>query len=151
MVGLEEKLLRVQRAEWGEMLQKGSIKPIKVVKPSYENFCQAHDQEKVVLNAQILYPLQTAVISQFQKMKQLERENILAVIHFIKEVWQHLFSILAKFYKVAPSVNVFLYFLIFLLAPVTHLIIEKVNINELEINYFLQTLTLGNKSKHLTE
>lgn len=58
---------------------------------------------------------------------------------------------LTKFYKVAPSVNVFLYSWIFLLAPITHLITEKVNINELEINSFLQTLRLGNESKHLTE
>lgn len=58
---------------------------------------------------------------------------------------------LTKFYKVAPSVNVFFYSWIFLLAPITHLITEKVNINELEINSFLQTLTLGNESKHLTE
>lgn len=58
---------------------------------------------------------------------------------------------LTKFYKVDPPVNVFFYSWIFLLAPITHLITEKVNINELEINSFLQTLTLGNESKHLTE
>lgn len=58
----------------------------KVAKPSYENFCQTHDQEIVVLNTQIFYPLQTAVKSQFQKMKQLQQENIFAVIHCTKEV-----------------------------------------------------------------
>lgn len=58
---------------------------------------------------------------------------------------------LSKFYKVAPSVNVFLYFCIFLLALITHLITKKVIINKLEINSFIQTLTLGNESKHLTE
>lgn len=132
-------------------MKKGSIKPIKVTKPSYENFCQAHDQEKVVLNTQMLYPLQTAVKSQFQRMKQLEQENIFAVIHCTKEVWHQFFPILIKFYKVAPSENVLSYFWLFLLAPTIHLITEKTNINELEINPFLQTLTLGNESKHLTE
>lgn len=83
-------------------------------------------------------------------MKQVQQENIFSMIHFTKEVWHQLFLILTKLYKVAPLVNVFLYFGILPLAPITLLITEKVNMNELEVNSFLPTLTLCNESKHLT-
>lgn len=83
-------------------------------------------------------------------MKQVQQENIFAMIHFTKEVWHQLFPILTKLYKVAPLVNAFLYFGFLPLAPITPLITEKININELEVNSFPPTLTLCNESKHLT-
>lgn len=83
---LERKAVKSPESRIREEAAKGKHKPIKVAKSSYENFCHAHDQEKVVLSTEILYPLQTAVKSQFQKTKQLEQDNIFAVIHFTKEV-----------------------------------------------------------------